>query len=600
MPNRKILLKISIALIAINLVLAGLVIFNNFSTSFKETAFSKSQENDSRQVKGATSVPVFQNSKIMSDEDFRSTRVFSSEKEVQDFLDSSNSPLKNFSDQGRRASNIIFAASRGQTSSKWGITPQINPGVILAYLEKEQSLISATNYNTATDPERKIASAMGYGCPDNSKCNPIYEGFYNQVNWAAYQLEYNIYIANGTLSDPYKVNSTITTLDNISVFLSNAATAAQYRYTPHVYWGNYNLWKIMVANGWGTSSARFSYSDIDRVNLSSNPTSSNPTNASRVTIAQVQQLLNTPPNIGRTGADIVLLQTFLRQEGYFTYPVITGYYGNVTQTALQNYIKDNGVPANQQTTCQSLYLQTWQIGQQGDNVRQLQECLKAQGLFAWPTVTGYFGNVTLQGLTTARSGVVNPKPVQTKVENSCSDLLNRTSWRIGLQSEEVRQLQACLRAEGTFSWPQNTGYFGNTTNKALIDYRAKTQPQQPASVDCKVLKLKAWRIGNESSEVKQLQGCLRAEGYFSWPQDTGYYGKVTNEALAKSLTDSKLIYSCEDLKKQPWIFGQTNERVRQLQICMRNSGNFNWPLGNTAYFGDTTKNALISYRGYFE
>ncbi|MEI6728276.1 MAG: hypothetical protein WCK98_01405 [bacterium] len=602
MPNRKILLKISVALIAINLVLVGLVIFNNFSTSFKKTAFSKSQENTSQQVKGASSVPIFQSSKLMSDEDLRSTRAFGSEKAVQDFLDTSNSPIKNYYDQGQRASNIIFAASRGQTSSKWGITPQINPGVILAYLEKEQSLISATSYNIVTDPEKKLASAMGYGCPDFSSCDKTYQGFYNQVNWAAYQLEYNVYVANGSLADPYKVNSTITTLDNINVFLSNAATAAQYRYTPHVYWGNYNLWKIIVANGWGTSSLKYSYSDIDSVNLGSNPQPSQSTGGASITVAQVQSVLSNPPQIGKTGADIELLQNFLRQEGYFTYPVITGYYGNITQTALQNYIKDKGVPSNNtQTNCQNLYSQNWQLGQHGENVKQLQQCLKSQGLFDWPTLTGYFGNVTLQGLTTARGNTVSPQPVQTtKTGSTCSDLLNQKDWQIGVQSGEVKQLQGCLRAEGTFTWPQDTGYYGTVTNQALADYRLKTQAQNSTTTDCKNLKSKAWRIGVQSDEVKQLQGCLRAEGTFTWPQDTGYYGTVTNQALAKSLTDSKLIYSCDDLKKQPWIYNESNERVRQVQICMRNLGLFNWPLGNTAYFGDNTKNSLVTWRGYFE
>lgn len=49
--------------------------------------------------------------------------------------------------------------------------------------------------------------------------------------------------------------------------------------------------------------------------------------------------------IGATGADVVALQTFLKQEGYFNYPDITGYFGPITSAALSAFQKATDLPA---------------------------------------------------------------------------------------------------------------------------------------------------------------------------------------------------------------------------------------------------------------
>ena len=47
--------------------------------------------------------------------------------------------------------------------------------------------------------------------------------------------------------------------------------------------------------------------------------------------------------IGASGSDVSSLQNFLRSVGFYTYPVITGYYGVVTQQAVQQWQAQNGV-----------------------------------------------------------------------------------------------------------------------------------------------------------------------------------------------------------------------------------------------------------------
>jgi hypothetical protein len=511
------------------------------------------------QVLGASNVPVFSPNFVMSDSTFTSTRAFPTESSVQSYLERVNSPLKDYTDQGQRASYWIFGAARGTTSSKWNVTPRINPGVLLAFLEKEQSLLSLSNYNTATDPERRIKTAMGYGCPDFSRCNPIYEGFANQVNWAAYQLQFNVNLANGSSNDPYKVNKTITTLDGYDVFLSNAATASAYRYTPHVYWGNYNLWKILTANGWGVSSQTYTYAELDAVNLpnrnrfkSSNPASGN------VSKDSVKDLLYSEVAIGTTGANIKQFQEFLRQEGTFTYPYITGYYGTITKAAHDAYLQRAGETrsggASAATgTCSELYSRTWSIGQTGSDVSSLQQCLRDAGLFAWPTITGYFGNVTNQGLTTARSqnnisSGSSPAPAASKT-------VYTTSRGVSVPGLNVRNAP-CGTQVGTASWgasgtqtegPRSQSCFGRSLNWVKVNFggvngwvadyylttSAPSQSSQPSGTSVKTVSK-----GSGTSGLNlRTAACGTRAGVVPWgTTGTRVGGPVTQTCLGGSIT----------------------------------------------------------------
>ena len=114
-------------------------------------------------VTAQAGVPEFTPDYVLSDDSFRSSRAFPSSQSVQDYLNQVNSPLKNYRQNNKLASQIIFEAARGVTSSQYGFTPQINPGVIMAYIEKEMSLISNTSYDVNLDREGRVQKAMGYG-----------------------------------------------------------------------------------------------------------------------------------------------------------------------------------------------------------------------------------------------------------------------------------------------------------------------------------------------------------------------------------------------------------------------------------------------------
>lgn len=601
MNNKKNLLRLSVALIVFNLFLGGAFFVNQ---SFNQSRYDEQSvilDQANKEVLGInTNIPQFSINYIMSNTTFSSSRAFPNADSIQNYLNKVSSPLANYEVSGKKASSLIFEASRGVSSSQFGVTPNINPGVILAYLEKEQGLLSLRGYDTKVDPENRIKTAMGYGCPDTSKCNNEYFGFANQLKWGTYQLQYNY--NNATNSNfSHVVNKTINTLDGYNVFLSNEATAANYRYTPHVYWGNYNLWKILTANGWGTDSTNWSQEDIDRVNIKKIDTNEG-FDTDRIKPEDMTNILNKNFSIGDSGGEIILLQRFLRQQQYFTYSEITGTFGNITKNALENYKKEKGVANTENNnSCKNLYAKNWTIGQVSDEVKALQECLRKDGTFDYPISTGYFGPVTRASLEKTRSkndqlilAIEPPKPATP----TCDDIKAK-SWQYGERSDEVKSLQQCLRQVKLFSYPENTGYFGPLTQEALNKWKT-TSVNNSSLIDqgCDQIKTEPFTYGEKSERVRTLQKCMKDAGVFNWPYITGYFGSVTQESYSKWKGKAVPQIDCEELKKAEWIFAEEGDRVKQLQSCMRQAGTFKFS-SDTGYFGEVTKQALIKWRGYF-
>jgi hypothetical protein len=180
---------------------------------------------------------------------------------IQAFLNKfPNSCLKNYSstmpDADPYKAYFTYAGSGTaaqiirRVADVWGINPQ----VILAKLEQEESLVRGN----AGCPEWRYNSAMGMGCPDGGACPaPGYEGFTKQVTKGAWQLKWNKEAAIGNVNwqgngglnyGGYMTQGTrkrcntctavyfdgYATIDGVLVHMDTGATAALYRYTPHV------------------------------------------------------------------------------------------------------------------------------------------------------------------------------------------------------------------------------------------------------------------------------------------------------------------------------------------------------------------------------
>jgi hypothetical protein len=174
-----------------------------------------------------------------------------SDEEVLDYTSMDLDDIKEF--LANKNSYLLDYACPDADSKLWtapeiiydrAITNKVNPKFLLVLLQKEQSLIEEES-----PKQSQLDWATGYGCPDGQACNPRWQGFWKQVNSAS--LQFRDYMDNPQLYT-YRAGNTYTftnpygTISNekMAVTPANQATAALYNYTPHVYNGNYNFFKI--------------------------------------------------------------------------------------------------------------------------------------------------------------------------------------------------------------------------------------------------------------------------------------------------------------------------------------------------------------------
>jgi len=208
--------------------------------------------------------PNFNPNNIISDADLMAYDTMDINA-IQNFLQSKGSYLANYSTVNthgvvKSAAEIIYDATHNNYDCE-GVTlsetpneaekiikcrriTTVNPKFILVLLQKEASLIE-----DSAPSQSRLDWATGYGCPDSWVCNPYYKGFGKQVNSAAlqflaYMQEQHRYTYKAgqtyTFTNPYGTISK----EPMSVTPQNKATAALYNYTPHVFNGNYNVYKL--------------------------------------------------------------------------------------------------------------------------------------------------------------------------------------------------------------------------------------------------------------------------------------------------------------------------------------------------------------------
>ena len=212
--------------------------------------------------------------------------------EIQNFLAKKGSYLANYSTinthgDTKSAAEIIYDATNNNYDCD-GVTlsdspteaekklkcrhiTTVNPKFILVLLQKESSLIE-----DSSPSQGRLDWATGYGCPDNYACNIYYKGFGKQVNSAA--LQFLAYINEQSryryqAGQTYTVSNTVgdyCTAENATSVITpaNKATAALYNYTPHVFNGNYNVYKLW--NRYFPKSSRY-YPDGSIIKASGDP-----------------------------------------------------------------------------------------------------------------------------------------------------------------------------------------------------------------------------------------------------------------------------------------------------------------------------------------
>src|SRR3989344_4352525 len=229
---------------------------------------------------------------LISDERFADTATLGGAAGIQKFLESRGSVLANTS-----AEFIVKLREPGDTDLKSRLpdprpnigrlrtaaeliydasaSAGLNPQVVLVTLQKEQSLIDG-KFDTERGLQRALDKSLGFGCPDEGGCSDIFLGFYHQLfgNFDSAGNRYigmpsslvrsfnfesgGVRVGRGPLLNGHTARrGEVITLENTqgppnnapatqSVTLTNFATTALYRYTPHVYNGTFNFHKFFT------------------------------------------------------------------------------------------------------------------------------------------------------------------------------------------------------------------------------------------------------------------------------------------------------------------------------------------------------------------
>ena len=192
-----------------------------------------------------TAAASFNPNFIISDVELEDASSLSQDA-IQRFLEQKGSFLARFTEVvnsvRKPASQIIFEEAQ---------TYRVSPKVILAMLQKEQSLITSQSPS-----QNQLDWATGFGiCDSCSKSDPSvqsFRGFYNQVSLFAEKVRVN-YLRDltslGRTLTGWGPAKTKTTLDGYEITPANNATAVLYTYNPYRgsdagIGANFNFWRI--------------------------------------------------------------------------------------------------------------------------------------------------------------------------------------------------------------------------------------------------------------------------------------------------------------------------------------------------------------------
>ncbi|RJO62236.1 hypothetical protein C4544_00060, partial [candidate division WS5 bacterium] len=212
----------------------------------------------------------FDNSRVIDDSKF-SNKGTMNESQIQSFLSSRGSYLASYTVPAERDiawQGVVYHESPwlGPVGSEVNTTGWsaakviynvsqwygINPQVLLATLQKESSLVT----NPSPPYYGLVQWAMGYAyteggiinaCGTATNHNPTGScaGFAMQMDWAGGGLKSWMNWANShdSRAGQYYTGNTIS-IDGQAIYLGNGATAALYRYTPHIQTSFYNIFTL--------------------------------------------------------------------------------------------------------------------------------------------------------------------------------------------------------------------------------------------------------------------------------------------------------------------------------------------------------------------
>ena len=265
---------------------------------------------------------------------------------------------------------------------------------------------------------------------------------------------------------------------------------------------------------------------------------------------QAEELAPVNLTVGVINSVVKDLQERLMQLGYMEDDEPTTYYGDATSKAVQYFQRQSGMAMDGITG-----VSTWdalmsdnaphyaaKLGFQGDDITKIQYRLYNLGyLTESGQINGNFDAVTdtaVKKMQEVNHLTIDGTVGQATINLLYSDEVKANIIALGEHSDIVKKYQNRLIALGYLSGEAD-GNFGLSTQNAIRAFQSRNDqvvdgylgPDTRNILDSDSAKPFGMRLGEQSSDVQNMQKLLVKYGYLSSDKASGYFGELTKEAV---------------------------------------------------------------------
>ena len=320
-----------------------------------------------------------------------------------------------------------------------------------------------------------------------------------------------------------------------------------------------------------------------------------------VTIAgQAEELAPVNLTVGVINSVVKDLQERLMQLGYMEDDEPTTYYGDATSKAVQYFQRQSGMPMDGITG-----VSTWdalmsenaphyaaKLGFQGDDITKIQYRLYNLGyLTESGQINGTFDEATDTAVKKMQE--VNHLTIDGTVGQATTNLLYSDEVKaniiaLGEHSDIVKKYQSRLIALGYLSGEAD-GNFGLSTQNAIRAFQSRNDqvvdgylgPDTRTVLESDSAKPFGMRLGEQSSDVQNMQKLLVKYGYLSSDKASGYFGELTKDAVLAFQRTNGLTADGTAGAKTLQVLQSGSAKSKPKQRTNRNRNNGNAAAGNT-------------------
>lgn len=254
--------------------------------------------------------------------------------------------------------------------------------------------------------------------------------------------------------------------------------------------------------------------------------------------------------IGMEHPIVAKLQQRLMDLGFMDHDEPTNFYGEVSQSAVKVYQRQNKLTQDGVVGPETLEAilspdakyYAAQHGDKGDDIQRIQSRLYELGYLAKAElVTGNFGDSTLEAVIKMQeiNGIEQDGKVGRQTMNLLySDEVKPNMLSYGEKSDVVLEAQKRLKALG-YMTSEPDGAYGNDTILAVKQFQSRNDqivdgylgPSTRIALNSGSAVPNGLALGDSGDMVQRVQSRLSALGYLRSANVTGYYGEVTESAV---------------------------------------------------------------------